>query len=42
VDLNNEKCFHCKTISLYQVQDALGVHCLLALNLLFFGEAMRF
>jgi hypothetical protein len=42
VDLINEIGFHCKTISLYHVQVALAIHCLLALNLQFFGEATRF
>jgi hypothetical protein len=35
MNLNNEKGFHCIMVSLYHVQVALGVHCLLALNLLF-------
>jgi hypothetical protein len=32
----------CITISMYLVQVALSVHCLLALKLAIFGKAMRF
>jgi hypothetical protein len=37
-----EKGFRCITVSMYLVQVALGVHCLLALKFAIFGEEMRF
>jgi hypothetical protein len=42
VDLDKGKGFYYITISMYLVQVALGVHCLLALKFTIFGEAMRF
>jgi hypothetical protein len=42
VDLDKGKGFYCITISMYLVQVALGVHCLLALKFTIFGEDMRF
>jgi hypothetical protein len=42
VNLDKGTGFHHITVSLYLVQVALGVYCLLALNSQIFGEAMRF
>jgi hypothetical protein len=42
MNLAKETGFQCITVSLYHVQVALGVHCLIALHLQFFGETMRF
>jgi hypothetical protein len=42
VDSDIGKGFHCITISMYLVQVALGVHCLLTLKFTIFGEPMRF
>jgi hypothetical protein len=42
VNLDKETCFHYITVSLYHIQVALSVHCLLTLDSQFFGEAMRF
>jgi hypothetical protein len=41
VDLDKEKGFHYIMVSMYLVQVALSVYCLLTLNLQSFGKAMR-
>jgi hypothetical protein len=42
LNLDKGTSFHCITVSMYLIQVALGVHCLLALKFTIFCDAMRF